>query len=93
MQTHSRTTPKQSEPEQPLIHLSGQEDRLFVQWWWWMGGREGEGGGGAQFYIYESYILPKHIGVIYNRYRLAASKTLNINVKRIYDKRNKLYSR
>lgn len=46
-----------------------------------------------QIYIYESYILPKHIVVIYNRYRLAASKTLNINVKRIYDKRNKLYSR
>jgi len=35
-----------------------------------------------QIYIYERCILPKHIVVIYNRYRLAASKTLNINVKK-----------
>ena len=42
-----------------------------------------------QIYIYGSYILPKHIIVIYNRYCLTASKTLNINVKRIYRERNK----
>lgn len=83
MQTHTHATPEQHEPEQPLTHLSGQEDRLFVR----------TGRGVDQIYIYESYILPKHIVIIYNRYRLAASKTLNINVKRIYDKRNKLYFR
>lgn len=52
-----------------------------------------EGEGVDQIHIYESYIHPKHIAVIYNRYRLAASKTLNINVKWIYDKRNKLHPR
>lgn len=30
------------------------------------------------------YVLPKHIVVIYNRYSVFPSKTLNINVKRIY---------
>lgn len=35
------------------------------------------------------YVLPKHIVVIYNRYSLVPSKTLNINVKRIYSDREK----
>lgn len=66
-----------------LTLRAGQMDKL--SW----GGR----GELDQIHIYESYILPKHIVVIYNRYRLAASKTLNINVKGIYGKRNKLNSR
>lgn len=44
-------------------------------------------------YIYECYILSKHIVVIYNRFCPAAFKTLNINVKRIYNKKNILYPR
>lgn len=52
MQTHTHPTPEQREPEQPLTHLSGQED----------------GGEGDQINIYESYILPKHIVVIFNRH-------------------------
>lgn len=69
--------------------LTYQVKRTGFLW----GGGVGRGGVVDQIYIYESYILPKHIVVIYNRYRLAASNTLNINVKRIYDKRNKLCSR
>lgn len=46
-------------------------------------------GGSIKFIFMGVYVLPKHIVVIYNRYSLVPSKTLNINVKRIYTNREK----
>lgn len=47
------------------------------------------GGGSIKFIFMGVYVPPKHIVVIYNRYSLVPSKTLNINVKRIYTNREK----
>ena len=90
--THIATCAKACKHTHTHTHLSSQwltyqVKRTGFLWggWggWWL----------DQIHIYESYILPKHIVVIYNRYRLAASRTLNINVKRIYDERDKFYAR
>lgn len=74
-----------SAKKQPATLLSGQEDACVKTCEHVVAERGGGGGWGVGGGLYP----PEQIVIIYNRYRLTASRTLNINVKRIYGNRKR----
>lgn len=82
--THTHTSVKQQLRQNERRSSSGSQADFFIFFFFFF-----SGGGSIKSIFMGVYVLPKHIVVIYNRYSPVPSKTLNINVKRIYSNREK----